>query len=46
MSEILYDIYNDAFYAAMNNGATEEEAMNYAQACRENVTESLGYYYN
>lgn len=46
MSEILYEIYNGAFYAAINNGATEEEAMSYAQECRENVTDSLEYYYN
>lgn len=45
MSEILYEIYNGAFYAAMNNGATEEEAMNYAQECRENVTEYLEGFY-
>lgn len=45
MSEVLYDIYNDAFYTAMNCGATEEEAMDYAQACRENVTEYLEGFY-
>lgn len=41
MSEILLEIYNNAYYSALNSGASEEEAMNYAQFCRENVTEYL-----
>lgn len=31
MSEVLYDIYNDAFYAAMNSGASESDARAYAE---------------
>ena len=26
MSEVLFDIYNDAYYAAMNSGASESDA--------------------
>ena len=31
MSELMYDIYNDAFYAARNSGASESEARAYAE---------------
>lgn len=41
MSEVLFDIYNDAYYTALNCGATEEEAKEYAESYRENIADYL-----
>jgi len=45
MSEVLRDIYNDAYYTALNAGATEEEAKSYAEDYKENISSYLEYYY-
>lgn len=45
MNEVLFDIYNDAYYAALNSGATEEEAMQYAETYKENVSSYFEEFY-
>ena len=43
--EVLFDIYNDAYSIAMQNGATEDEARKYAESYRENIKDYLSDYY-
>lgn len=45
MSEVLFDIYNDAYYTALNCGATEDEAKEYAESYKENIADYLEVYY-
>lgn len=37
MSEVLFDIYNDAYSVAIQGGASEEDARVYAEQCRKEV---------
>lgn len=45
MNEVLTSIYKDAYYTALNNGATESEAEEYAESYKENVADYLEVYY-
>ena len=38
--EVLFDIYNDAYRTAINSGATESEAKEYAELFTADVTMS------
>ncbi len=41
MNEVLFDIYNDAYYTAINSGATESEAKEYAESYKEDIADYL-----
>lgn len=43
--EVLFDIYNDAYYHAINAGATEQEAEQYASDYQKNIASYLEDYY-
>lgn len=43
MSEVMHDIYNDAYYAAMNSGASDSEARAYAEQYCYDLQSQLEY---
>lgn len=45
MAEILYDIYNDAYRIASDNGANENEAREYAESYVDNIADYLKDFY-
>lgn len=45
MNEVIICIYNDAYNMARNCGATEDEAREYAESYKENVSSYLEDYY-
>lgn len=45
MSEVIECIYKDAYYTALNCGASESEAEEYAESYKENIADYLKVYY-
>lgn len=45
MSEVIESIYKDAYYTAINCGASESEAEEYAESYKENIADYLKVYY-
>ena len=44
MSEVIHDICSDAYYAAMNSGASESDARAYAEQYCEDLQSQLIFY--
>lgn len=45
MSDVLECIYHDAYNAALNGGASDKEARDFAESCKEDTAEYLELYY-
>lgn len=45
MSEVIECIYKDAYYTALNCGASESEAEEYAKSYKDNVADYLEEFY-
>lgn len=43
MSDVLETIYRDAYNTALSYGASDNEAIDFAESCKENVAEYLYY---
>lgn len=44
MNEVLFDIYNDAYYAAVNSGACESDAIYYATQCCKDLQNQISMF--